>query len=147
PVRDPERVSVRHECPALLQYSDPAPLSGGGTRVHEHADQAGWPTQTGEIRESIGASGRRQAESAVEEAVPNLGRDEMVGVSHDLEVVDFPEGDVDWQLVPQWRSRVGGIGFRIEGMDVPNEGTLRMREIGDHRVRQSETGRRGVGVS
>src|SRR5437867_4437718 len=84
-----EQRPVRHERPSRLESREPAPRIEGGTRVHEYAHQAGRSTQAGEIREGIRTCRRRQPESAVEQAIPNLGRDEMVRLSYELEVVDL----------------------------------------------------------
>ena len=71
----------------------------------------------------------------------------MGGVSHDLEIIDFPERDVDGQLIEKRRRGVGGIGLRVERMHVADQRTLLMRQIRDRGVRRRETRRGGIGIA
>jgi len=70
----------------------------------------------------------------------------MVRVSHDLEIIDFAERDVDGQLVEQRRRGVGRIGL-VSNDGRSRRGLLRMREIGNRRIRQGETRSGGVGIA
>ena len=144
--REVEQRRIGHERPPRLESTKPGAVIEAGTGMHEHAHETRRPAQAREVRERIGAGRRRQAKPTVQQPVPDLGRDEVVGVSHHLEIVHLAECDVDGQLVEQGRGRVRRIGLRIERVDVADEGSLRMGEIGNHGIRQRETRRGGVGI-
>ena len=115
--------------------------------MDEGPHQPRWPAQTREVRERVRPARGGDPESTVQQPVPDLGSDEMVRVAHHLDVIDLAERDVHGQLVEEWCGGVGGIGLGIERMDVADQPSLRMREIGHGRVRQCKTRGGGVGVA
>jgi len=71
----------------------------------------------------------------------------MIGVPHHLDVVDLAERDVHRQLLRERLARVGRIGQHVEGMHVPEQRTLRVRQVRHVAVRRVQAGGGGVGIA
>ena len=103
--REGEQRAVRGERPARLERREPGAVVELRARAHEHAVHPDRAAQRGEVRHRVGPGAGREAEAAVEQPVPDLGRDAVIAEPHDLDVVHLAERDVHRQRV---RQRVGG---------------------------------------
>src|SRR5438034_11662109 len=145
--RELEQRRIGDECAAGFESREPAGVIERSSRLHKDSLQPWWPAQARKIRERIGPCPRRQAESTIQQAIPDLRRDEMVRVSHDFDVIHFAERDVDRELVAQGLGCVGRIRFRIERVDVANECALLVREVGNGGIVRIETGGGSVRIA
>src|SRR6266566_846646 len=119
--RELEQWRVAHERATRLEPREKGPAIEPRAGLHEHPHQAGGPAQRSKVGEGIGSGPGGQPKAAVQQAVPDLRRDETIGVPHHLDVVDLAERHVHRELVGERGGRVARIGLRIEGVDIPEQ--------------------------
>ena len=103
--------------PALSAASQ-APVVELAARAHEDAIHPDRAAQRREVRHGVGSRARRQAEAAVEQAIPDLRGRAVIAEPDDLDVVGLAERDVHRERVGD-RVRAGRVGRRrIERVDV-----------------------------
>src|SRR5439155_4415072 len=94
-----EQRSIRHERPSRLETRHPAPTVERRTGSHEDAHQPRRTSQGGEVRKGVRARSRRYPEAAVQQPVPDSGRDEVVRISHHFHVIDLAKRRVYRKLI------------------------------------------------
>ena len=112
-----------------------------------HAHETRWSSQAREVGKRIRAGGGGQAKTAVEQLVPDLRGDEVIAVSHDLEVVDLSHRDVDRQLVRNAALYRRDVGIEIERVHISGERALLVSQIEDRRVGGIQTRESGARIS